>query len=1043
MTSNRIIRNLLALVAMVFLPAAAAEDIDLFVGLPPTTTDKPNVVILLDNTANWNTAFTNEIAALAATVSGLPVDKFRLGLAMFTETGSGNSGEDGAYVRAAVRDLNADYKTKFQALVNSLNVTSDKSNGGKLGKSMADLHRYFAGQAPYTGNNKNKTDYTGNTYGTAASQAIYALSGNALTAKAGTQYLSPIVADSCAKNYIIYISNGAAQDNASDTTAATTQLSSAGGSTTAIPISPSGSQDNVGDEWARFLKKSDMNIVTYTVDVDKVTTGQGPGWTALLMSMASVSSGKYFDVGSGSGGAAISDALKKIFSEILSVNSVFASVSLPVSVNTQGTYLNQVFVGVFRPDPDAMPRWAGNLKQYKLGLVNNELKLLDAADSSAINAQTGFVTECARSYWTPTSVDTYWSFRPQGECLAVTNSDASNYPDGNIVEKGAQAYKLRGSTSRTLYTCATTYSSCTTLVNFSSTYATQTLLGAASTTERDALINWEKGLDVDNEDNDATTTGEMRPSAHGDVVHSRPVAINFGTDASPQVVVFYGGNDGILRAVNGNRSASIGSVAAGSELWAFIPPEFIPKIKRLRDNNTQINYFGNPTTSPTPLPKPYGMDGSVAAYVVRDTADEDGDGNTTEIKDAWVYATMRRGGRVLYAFDVGTPGSPSLLWKKGCPSNFPSSGTVDDTSCDNDGDGDFRGIGQTWSAPKTFKAAGYESGEKPLLILGGGYDTCEDYDALTAGGANHQCTSSSKGKTIYVLDAEEGNIVKSFSTERGVVGDIFVVPDSNGLGIYAYAADLGGNVYRITMGAAAPSSWTLTKIASVGCATTASCTANRKFMFSPDVLQVGSTYYVLLGSGDREKPLSGYAASASVSNYFFMIKDEPTNASWLSAESGNCGGNNVICLNSLLGITTTATPTDAELAAKKGWYLGLGTSEQVVTSAITVYGVVTFSTHTPAVATPGACTSNLGVAKVYNIAYANASSANGTSSRSEVIAGGGLPPSPVAGMVTLDNGQTVPFIIGANPDSPIEGGGPTAAGGWSQPKGKVYWYIQQ
>ena len=51
------------------------------------------------------------------------------------------------------------------------------------------------------------------------------------------------------------------------------------------------------------------------------------------------------------------------------MNSVFASASLPVSVNTQGTFLNQVYIGVFRPDADALPRWPGNLKQYKLGIV--------------------------------------------------------------------------------------------------------------------------------------------------------------------------------------------------------------------------------------------------------------------------------------------------------------------------------------------------------------------------------------------------------------------------------------------------------------------------------------------------------------------------------------------------------------------------------------------------------------------------------------------------------------------------------------------------
>ena len=64
----------------------------------------------------------------------------------------------------------------------------------------------------------------------------------------------------------------------------------------------------------------------------------------------------------------------------------------------------------------------------------------------------------------------------------------------------------------------------------------------------------------------------MRASVHGDVVHSRPVAVNYGGDdylgtnasvADAQVVVYYSGNDGMLRAINGNRSANIGSVYAG------------------------------------------------------------------------------------------------------------------------------------------------------------------------------------------------------------------------------------------------------------------------------------------------------------------------------------------------------------------------------------------------------------------------------------------------------------------------------------------------
>ncbi len=1010
------IRKILFLGMLAGVGATQAEDVDLFVGTPPSVADIPNVLVILDNTANWNTPFSNEMAALSSVISALPADKFRVGLMMFTETGGGNSGNDGAYVRAAIRQLSTLNKPLYQSLVDNLDVGDDKSNGGKISKAMEEAYLYFSAGTAHAGNNKNKTDFTGNSGINTSSDAIYALPVNALSAKNGTTYNNPIVSG-CAKNFIIYISNGAAQDNNSDITQATAALAAAGGATTTIAISPSGSQSNVADEWARFMKQSNLGITTYTLDINKVTTGQGPGWTALLKSAARVSSGKYFDVTSS--GTQIADALLGIFSEIQAVNSVFASVSLPVSVNTQGTFLNQVYVGMFRPDSSSLPRWPGNLKQYKLGMTDGVLKLQDADSAGAINAATGFVTACARSFWTPVGLDNYWAFSPRGSCLTA-GSENSNSPDGNIVEKGAQAYRLRTDSTRNVKTCSPVFATCASTsalgtFDTANTAITQALLGVASTTERSNLINWVRGQDLKldgaglGEEDGDTNTAENRPSIHGDVVHSRPVAINHGSDASPQVVVYYGGNDGALRAVNGNRTASIGTFVAGSELWSFVPPEFYANLKRLYDNVISISFPGHTTSAfpsdPTPQPKAYGFDGPLVAL--------------KEGSNSWIYASMRRGGRALYAFDVTVPTAPTLKWKKGCPN------ALNDTDCSSG----FSGIGQTWSSPRTLKAAGY--GAAPLLIMGGGYDACEDADPNT-------CTAP-KGNHVYVLDADTGALLKTFDTERSVVADISVVPNSSGQAIYAYVVDMGGNVYRVAMGTAAPADWSMTQIADLGCDTPATCPANRKFMFAPDVVSDAGGYVLLLGSGDREKPLSNYSVAYGVANHFFMLKDRPADATWLSSENTTCGAD-VICKASLLGITTASTPTAANLALKKGWYLGLSAHEQVVTSAITVFGVVTFSTHQPAVATPGVC-SNLGEARVYNIDYLNAEGQDGE--RYALLAGGGLPPSPVAGMVTLDDGSLVPFIIGANPDSPLEGSPPITPAAVSQPAARVYWNIEQ
>jgi type IV pilus assembly protein PilY1 len=387
-----------------------------------------------------------------------------------------------------------------------------------------------------------------------------------------------------------------------------------------------------------------------------------------------------------------------------------------------------------------------------------------------------------------------------------------------------------------------------------------------------------------------------------------------------------------------------------------------------------------------------------------------------------------------------TPNSPTLKWKVGC--------ATDGTGCTTG----MTGIGQTWSSLKAFTTAGVGSGATPLLIMGGGYDTCEDYDALTTGGMNNNCGVTSKGHFVYVLNADTGAVVATFDTgaTRGVVADVTLVRDSGGQVIYGYTADLGGNVYRINF-AGAPAAWTITRIAALGCDGTGACgagVANRKFMFAPSVVAtdgvptVNSNFIIALGSGDREKPLTYYAAATAVSNKFFAFTDKPMVAPATWPGSTDCG-TTVICTNSLLPITNNTTPTKAQLATKKGWYLSLAPTEQVVTSAITIYGVVTFSTHQPAVPTPGTCKSNLGTTLVYNVSYLDAASANGTNNRYEDVAGDGLPPSPVAGDVTLDNGTTVPFCIGCSKDSPLEGAPPRVLGSVNQPKGRLYWYIQK
>ncbi|MGH8858695.1 MAG: hypothetical protein ACREXG_11830, partial [Polaromonas sp.] len=162
--------------------------------------------------------------------------------------------------------------------------------------------------------------------------------------------------------------------------------------------------------------------------------------------------GKYFATSSYD---EISTAILKILNEVQAVNSVFSSASLPVSVNAQGTYLNQIFLGMFRPDASANPRWVGNLKQYQFILEYPDpskpdpnkatLKLGDSAGNPAISsAGTGFITPDAVSFWTKKDVSTapdstggFFVNDARGAGLAFDS------PDGELVEKGGAAQQSR------------------------------------------------------------------------------------------------------------------------------------------------------------------------------------------------------------------------------------------------------------------------------------------------------------------------------------------------------------------------------------------------------------------------------------------------------------------------------------------------------------------------------------------------------------------------------------------------------------------------
>jgi type IV pilus assembly protein PilY1 len=1060
------LRNLLlycaALVLAVLSLSARAEDIDLFTGTRADQTVPPNLLLIVGNAAHSSsnagmnncvidgvtsslsgTALGVEQCALYYVISTMDLTngpQVKLGVMTYNANGlkrmdgrSCNSSKLGGCLLYPLTTLDAVNRPLLLNWIKSWGTTYNiKGDNEATGGVMQEAWAYFYGQTGLSGDNyasiapsidcKNFVVFVSDSLRNNASPG----DGGSASVKQAL-FNAPEITQT-QKNMITF---------ANGVTPAATVCGSLG----SVPGTENLHENNgfYADEWARYMNAK--RITTYTVGLLDYARCV-PEYPWLLSSMASHGGGTYFPT---TDYQTLVDALLVILSEVRSVNSVFAAVSLPVSVNSQGTYLNQVFIGMFRPDPGGLPRWFGNLKQYKMGFLGGAFSMLDASDKLAISASgSEFIGECARSYWTPTPTaagDGYWSLLTTQNCAGYDGK--GNSPDGNMVEKGAQAYMLRSISpdARVVKTCPSTMADCqTAMTEFSTSNntLTTTTFGVTPTSgvTTTTLVDWARGKNnhfpfpetasVNGSPiSQGASSTHMRPSSHGDVVHSRPAAVNFGTDANPKVVVFYGGNDGMLRAINGNRTLAItangATVQPGAEFWSFVPPEFHSKLLRRYKNAA-------PDAIDAALPKDYAMDGPITAY------------RQTPTSDVWLYVGMRRGGRTLYAFQVDKDTlAITLKWKIGC---------MDDanTNCNPAAKGDYSSMAQTWSAPQIFTAKGVDNGTTPLMIVGGGYDpACEDT-------LSYSCAST-RGNRYYVINATTGVRVGSFNTARGVLADVTIVPDSDGTAKYIYGADLGGNVYRISgphvssaftpIGTNAVGDWVITTVASLGCDASNTCTTppNRKFFFAPDVVVDGADYVLLLGSGDREKPTR---LSNPTSNYFFMIKDRPEEGN-AYLNDGRCTGMTGLCLAALHGITQGTTPTQAELDAKKGWYLRLATSEQVVTGAIAVFGTVYFTTHEPKAAASNSCVPNLGTSRAYGVKYTNASASRTSGDLFIERLDAGLAPDLVVGKVTLDardGSATVPFCIGC--DGPIKPSQPVAPGLVNNPaKIRSYWYIQK
>jgi type IV pilus assembly protein PilY1 len=968
------------------LQSARAEDIDIY-SIPSTEGLRPNVLIMLDNTANWSASISTPVCdAVGANVKASSPNKeegskmgaqkcalyklissmsvadlglFNFALMLFNE-----SPDSSGYPRKAfVTVSTAADKQALLDLISGLGINRDKGNNASTAEAFYEAYQWFTGNAVHLGN-KTATKHD----------------SAAFTDSNKTRYVSPGVG--CSKNHIIYIANGSPSDNNNNALALLQRLNPSATRfriPTAEGVSNS-DEANWADEFAAFFNlgadldgsiEGSQNINVHTI---AVTGASSDGSYPNFVNWIAKQGGGIYRQASSSDGIIL--AMNQILNQIRASNSVFSSASLPVSANTQGTYLNQVFIGMFRPDGNALPRWVGNLKQYQFvyDTQRDSLQLADITGQPAVSAATGFIVNTATSFWTQPS-----SFWIKVETASGGKYSRSDAPDGELVEKGGVAQWLRTAywdtrAGRPLYTCVGSdcnggaggvdlaYAGSAYEFQTSNSSLTPAMLGVGSSTERDLVIRWVRGRENITSTNVADETvardqlGQapdgvsVRPSIHGDVLHSRPVAINYG--GTRGVVVYYGSNDGTLRAVNGNQTGT----GAGTEMWAFVAPDHFAALKRLRENAPDLRFPSTPSTNLTARPRDYFFDGPIGAF------------QNTATSEVLMFPAMRRGGRAIFGFNVSNPDRPLLMWRTGS-----------DTT-------GFASLGQTWSMPRVAMVKGRS---EPLLIMGGGYDNAAE-DASPAG-------TTTIGRGVYVINMRTGERLAWLPTDYSVPADVAVL-DSDGDGYVdrAYVVDARAQVYRLDIENAAgeardPNAWAITKIAAMNDGI-GGLDGTRKVFFAPDLVLTRNYTTLLFGTGDREKPLT-----TTSNDRFYVLKDA-------KVSKGEPAAVTLITDASMATLGADGAGIDPEGCA----YSFATSGEKVINQPITFGGVTYFSTNRPLPPDGGSCS------RAQNRSYSVPLVCRPPTYRN--LIGDGLPPSPVVGYVDVGGGKLVPFVIGGPND---------------------------
>jgi type IV pilus assembly protein PilY1 len=566
----------------------------------------------------------------------------------------------------------------------------------------------------------------------------------------------------------------------------------------------------------------------------------------------------------------LNEAFKSIFNTIDESNVVFVAPVVPVSQLNRAFAGNKIYLAFFRPEKSG--RWSGNLKSYNL---TDDGQLLDINGNPAVGSD-GLLLD-AQSRWSPN-------------------------PDGPDVKAGGVGELLVGTAAtRKIYTYLGASSQLSAAGNAFTTgnaALTNALLGVSSAAERTSVIN--------------AVRGEGSSWPLGDIVHSEPVVVHYGSGSSISSYIFVGANDGMLHAIDD---------ATGKEVWGFVPPGQLSQVRNLTGSAHSFYVDGSPT---------YFETGGKKVLIFGE----------------------RRGGNRLYALDITTPLDPRWLYELNAQKLSAS--------------GAKALLGQSWSRPLpvVVKSGGIKTS---AFLLAGGYDPRQD---STPSG------DDTMGRAIYAVNTLTGALTSvnfnggNWAEMKNSLLDVggYDGNDDGAIDLI-YGGDLGGKIFALR-DPNASGTWQKRVLFQVPDSLNGK-TMGKKFMYAPAVTKASFGEYVYAGTGDRENP-----ADKTLTNAIYALKSNWTPAGSGGALTTLTPADLVdVSTNAIQAKDPAVKKAAADaLKAGKGWYFTLNAGEKIVASPVVFDGVVFFTTYTPAVggvssSDPCGPDSNRGTGRLYAVDY--------------------------------------------------------------------------